>query len=363
MTFKKQLLTLGLLFGMPLSLLTTTPVTQAAVLGDNYPSQWRLSQGVDTWGMYTRQCTSFVAFRLSSANGFALPRGYGNADTWGHIARQQGYRVDHQPTVGSVAWFDKGINFSDYNYGHVAWVAEVNGDSVTLEEYNYNAGQGPYKYHRRQIHKHHASGFIHFKDLKDSHGMTTTVDTRTDLAPRGVYYFTERSAVRPQPNVNTQELAYYDKGQSVFYDSVLTADGYQWLSYIGASGNRRYVAIKKLNAPKQPHQSELNPADFKVGDLVSFPGVFKISSVNGIFVTSADLSGDNPGPLNYLDPTPVNETDQEGHFFGDQLLHVGEYITIPGKFTILAVDKATSGIQVKIGNRNTWVTMQRAQRE
>ena len=34
-------------------------------------------------------------------------------------------------------------------YGHVAWVAEVNGDQVTIEEYNYNAGQGPEKYHKR----------------------------------------------------------------------------------------------------------------------------------------------------------------------------------------------------------------------
>ena len=40
--------------------------TKAAVLGDNYPSQWQTGWGPDTWGMYKRQCTSFVAFRLSS---------------------------------------------------------------------------------------------------------------------------------------------------------------------------------------------------------------------------------------------------------------------------------------------------------
>ncbi|MGL6299466.1 CHAP domain-containing protein [Streptococcus iniae] len=93
--------------------------------------------------MYLRQCTSFVAFRLSTTNGFNLPAGYGNADSWGHIAKAQGFLVNQIPQVGAVAWFDKGVNYSHRDYGHVAWVAEVSGDYVTLEEYNYNAGQGP----------------------------------------------------------------------------------------------------------------------------------------------------------------------------------------------------------------------------
>ena len=39
------------------------------------------------------------------------------------------------------------------------------------------------------------------------------------------------------------ELAYYDKGMSVRYDKVLTADGHTWLSYTTYSGARRYVDI------------------------------------------------------------------------------------------------------------------------
>jgi hypothetical protein len=50
--------------------------------------------------------------------------------------------------------------------GHVAWVAEVHGDQVTIEEYNYDAGQGPEKYHKRSFHKSQVSGYIHFKDLE-----------------------------------------------------------------------------------------------------------------------------------------------------------------------------------------------------
>ena len=93
----KSLILLSLL-GSSLALNTTS---EAAVLGDNYPTQWKSGYGADSWGMYLRQCTSFVAFRLSSANGFSLPGGYGNAISWGSVARSQGYRVDMTPAVGS----------------------------------------------------------------------------------------------------------------------------------------------------------------------------------------------------------------------------------------------------------------------
>ncbi|HGC9806058.1 TPA: SH3 domain-containing protein [Streptococcus agalactiae] len=32
-------------------------------------------------------------------------------------------------------------------------------------------------------------------------------------------------------------------GDGVFYDQVVTADAYQWLSYVTMSGARRYVDI------------------------------------------------------------------------------------------------------------------------
>ena len=41
-------------------------------------------------------------------------------------------------------------------------------------------------------------------------------------------------------------LANYQAGQSVNYDRVLEADGYQWISYLSFAGNRRYIPIKKL---------------------------------------------------------------------------------------------------------------------
>ena len=49
--------------------------------GDDYPLHYKNgSVEIDQWRMYSRQCTSFVAFRLSSVNGFEIPPGYGNAN-------------------------------------------------------------------------------------------------------------------------------------------------------------------------------------------------------------------------------------------------------------------------------------------
>ena len=63
------------------------------------------------------------------------------------------------------------------------------------------------------------------------------------LAATGTYTFTKPSSIKAQPSIASPELAYYDKGMSVRYDKVLTADGHTWLSYVTYSGARRYVDI------------------------------------------------------------------------------------------------------------------------
>lgn len=248
----KSLILLSLLGGS-LALNTTS---EAAVLGDNYPTQWKSGYGADSWGMYLRQCTSFVAFRLSSANGFSLPGGYGNAISWGSVARSQGYRVDMTPAVGSVAWFSAGVNGAG-GYGHVAWVAEVNGDTVTIEEYNYDCGQGPEKYYRRSFHKSQVSGYIHFKDLggstvTSSPSVQSTPTPSSTLSSSGTYTFTSRHGIKNAPQQSSSDIAYYDAGSSVRYDKTVISDGYEWLSYISYSGARRYIAIRSVGTSTTP---------------------------------------------------------------------------------------------------------------
>ena len=58
--------------------------------------------------------------------------------------------------------------------------------------------------------------------------------------------------VRSAPNTRAEIVATYGVGQSIKYDQVWEGDGYRWISYIGVSGKRRYVAFRKLSGDTRP---------------------------------------------------------------------------------------------------------------
>ena len=92
-----------------------------------------------------------------------------------------------------------------------------------------------------------------------------------NLPATGTYTFTGRASIKAEAKVSSPELAYYDKGMSVNYDKVLTADGHQWLSYMTASGARRYVDIAAAKAESKPaSQPEVKPVA-KPADQPSLP--------------------------------------------------------------------------------------------
>ena len=89
-----------------------------------------------------------------------------------------------------------------------------------------------------------------------------------NLPATGTYTFTGRASIKAEAKVSSPELAYYDKGMSVNYDKVLTADGHQWLSYMTASGARRYVDIATVKATET--KPEVKPVA-KPADKPSLP--------------------------------------------------------------------------------------------
>ena len=206
--------------------------------GDDYPYYYKNgSQEIDKWRMYSRQCTSFAAFRLSSVNGFELPAAYGNANQWGYRAKREGYRVDQHPAIGSIAWDASG------QYGHVAWVSNVLGDMIEIEEYNYGIRE---KYNRRIVKASSMTGFIHFKDV----GQASTGNYQSTLVSSGTHVFTEKAAIMNQPSQAAEIIDYYYPGESVHYDQTLEKDGYKWVSYLSRTGNRRYVQLAKTATAK-----------------------------------------------------------------------------------------------------------------
>ncbi|MSS77368.1 peptidoglycan hydrolase [Anaerococcus sp. WCA-380-WT-2B] len=58
--------------------------------------------------------------------------------------------------------------------------------------------------------------------------------------------------VRADASTNSAIVAQYGKGQKINYDSVYEGDGFRWISYIGYSGERRFVAYRQLTGDTTP---------------------------------------------------------------------------------------------------------------
>ena len=126
-------------------------IEPGSVGNGGYPDEWAppvpMNSKVDHWGFYSRQCTSYAAWKrydLGRAinnwgfQGIAHARfwtnsGYYNGE-WveGRYAQRDGFTVNSTPAPGAVAVLNSG------QFGHVAIVEEVfdGGSSFRVSEYN-----------------------------------------------------------------------------------------------------------------------------------------------------------------------------------------------------------------------------------
>jgi surface antigen len=112
--------------------------------GGGYPAKWAnapLDAFVDDWGMFTRECTSYAAWKVASTGrnmpawGYSYPA---NATQWPGLANAFNIPTGTTPKVGAVAvWYGY--------YGHVAYVEQVYGNGqIRVSEYNVPAWSGNY---------------------------------------------------------------------------------------------------------------------------------------------------------------------------------------------------------------------------
>ncbi|MFE0024528.1 CHAP domain-containing protein [Amycolatopsis sp. NPDC059021] len=131
--------------------------------GDDYPYRDQ-PDVVDRWAFYSGQDTSFVAWRMEQLTGYfhnSMSRNgivghWGNAPEWAANGRKLGYDVDRVPKAGAIAQWDPGKLAPP---GHVAYIAAVAGDQVTVEEYNWST---PLRYSSRVVPSSQISWVIHF---------------------------------------------------------------------------------------------------------------------------------------------------------------------------------------------------------
>jgi surface antigen len=129
--------------------------SSGAVAGDpgkgGYPNQWAnadyYNPPADSWGMYARQCVSYVAWKVYQKNNYmSYWGGRGNANQWPSNAQAEGIATGSTPRAGSA-----GVMYTG-QYGHIVWVESVNGDgTINISQYNEltSSGWGNYseRYH------------------------------------------------------------------------------------------------------------------------------------------------------------------------------------------------------------------------
>lgn len=100
---------------------------------------------VDPWGMYSRQCVSYTAWKVFQKNGYMPYWGgdryvtingarvftSGHAKYWPVSARAAGIATGTTPRVGSTGVITSG------QYGHIVWVDSINSDgTINISQYN-----------------------------------------------------------------------------------------------------------------------------------------------------------------------------------------------------------------------------------
>lgn len=60
-------------------------------------------------------------------------------------------------------------------------------------------------------------------------------------------YTTAYCNVRSGPSTSSPVVAQYAPGEPIYYDEVWEGNGYRWISYVGGSGKRRWVAYRRTS--------------------------------------------------------------------------------------------------------------------
>jgi len=108
-----------------------------------YPWASADTNGIDPFGFYYRQCTSYAAWYFNAIEGkdWYSFRVYGinrssNGGDWADLGAHQGYSVSSTPRPGAIASWPAGGIFGAY--GHVAIVQSVNSNgTINVSEYNW----------------------------------------------------------------------------------------------------------------------------------------------------------------------------------------------------------------------------------
>jgi surface antigen len=293
-------------------------------LADDYPYKNSTPDTVDPWNFYTRECTSYVAWRMNrDAGSTTSPYWFtnnsldgasclwGNAENWDDNAASLGFVIDNVPEVGAIAQWNPNESGAS-SWGHVACVEQVNGDgSVDVSEYNWTT-QFAYdvrsnRYAPRYIHvtKFHAGDNI----LADS-----TLNVR---ATAGGTYIDQVTAGRAGTVTGGPTGAVYGgtfyKWYNVNWGSALSG----WSTESGLTKSTADTAAPMVSA------FSITPTSVTVGSAVTISYTVSDTAGSGLkqveLWRTTDTDGDgepdwSQDPEGYIAMKPLSGQQSSGYF-------------------------------------------------
>ena len=138
----------------------------------------------------------------------------------------------------------EGTNWNPY--GHVVVVESVNDDQLVVIEQNYAGARYPVRnYYSASDYIQTVAHFITPEQLSgEIADEAASVSDTNQYVENGTMTVTvDAINVRRAPDTSGEVVDQYTKGQSFKYDTVIVdANGFVWVSYIGGSGKRNFVA-------------------------------------------------------------------------------------------------------------------------
>lgn len=210
-------------------------------------SKWHrvgYSMGSKRLGPSFLDCSSFVYYALI-AGGF-LPKNHpiGNTET---LFKLKGYVLDEIYDYKNVRRGDifiKGYEGNSYGaYGHTGIFLDkdviihcnasnntvtINGNDSYISSFLRRKRSACERYFRPRVNNLTSSKAFKVKDEKWRGKCLAACN------------------VRAKPSTKSQIVACYKRGDIIYYDEVWQGDGYRWISYIGYSGKRRFVAYRDM---------------------------------------------------------------------------------------------------------------------
>lgn len=137
------------------------------------------------------------------------------------------------------AWYNKELDRSNvgmWQYSDKGTIPGIQGSSVDLDYARVDFAKDIKNRHLNNIDNSSPAPKPSYKLIPQNGTCTVLVD---------------ELMIREEPSTSSKAVGSYNKGESVIYDYYVDNEGYRWISWIGVSEHRRYMAVRSLKTNKR----------------------------------------------------------------------------------------------------------------